>query len=199
MPGFRELVSASMDLTVEPGSLLVAAPNMLDPNFMHAVVLVVQHSHEGAYGLVINRPAAITLDVLLADHPILSQQRFPVHAGGPVGLDTLQFLQRVPEEVPGGSELGPGLVLGGDLDALARYIEQDPARAQQNVRMLLGYSGWGAKQLEAELASGAWVPAPLQPDWAFDPDGQLVWRRVLRSLGSHAQGLEDLPPDVSWN
>jgi len=188
-----------MDLIVEPGSLLVAAPDMLDPNFMHAVVLVVQHSEEGAYGLVINRPAAITLNVLLSDHPILSRQRFPVHAGGPVGLDTLQFVHRLPDQVPGGAELVPGLILGGDLEALARTIERDPARAQENVRMLLGYSGWGARQLESELASGAWVPAPLQPDWAFMPDGQLVWRRVLRSLGRHAQGLEDLPPDVSWN
>ncbi len=188
-----------MDLIVEPGSLIVAAPDMLDPNFMHTVVLVVQHSAEGAYGLVINRPAAITLNVLLADHPILSQQRFPVHSGGPVGIDTLQFLQRVPAHVPGGVELAPGLLLGGELDALARYIESDPAEAQQHVRMLLGYSGWGARQLEAELASGAWVPAPLQPDWPFQPDGQLLWRKVLRSLGRHAQGLEDLPPDISWN
>ena len=188
-----------MDLIVEPGSLIVAAPDMLDPNFMHTVVLVVQHSPEGAYGLVINRPATITLNVLLSDHPILGKQRFPVHAGGPVGLDTLQFVHRVPEAVPGGVELAPGLHLGGDLDALARYIEREPLEAQQHVRMLLGYSGWGARQLEGELGAGAWVPAALQADWVFDTDGQLVWRKVLRSLGRLAQGLEDLPPDVSWN
>ena len=88
---------------------------------------------------------------------------------------------------------------GGDLDALARYIEREPLEAQQHVRMLLGYSGWGAQQLESELASGAWLPAALQPDWPFQTDGQGLWRRVLRSLGEHAQGLEDLPPDVSWN
>lgn len=188
-----------MDLIVEPGSLLAAAPDMLDPNFMHTVVLVVQHSEEGAYGLVINRPATITLDVLLSDHPILSRQRFPVHAGGPVGLDTLQFLHRAPEQIPGGVELFPGLFLGGELDALARLLEADPEGASSRVRMLLGYSGWGAKQLEGELASGAWVPAALQPEWPFHPDGQRVWRAVLRSLGRLAQGLEDLPPDVSWN
>ena len=188
-----------MDLIVESGSLLAAAPDMLDPNFMHMVVLVVQHSSEGAYGLIINRPATLTVDLLLADHPILSRQRFPVHAGGPVGLDTLQFLHRVPEEVPGGVELAPGLMLGGDLDALARYIERDPPGAERHVRLLLGYSGWSARQLEGELAQGAWVPAPLDLDWVFQSDSQAVWRRVLRSLGGHAQGLEDLPPDVSWN
>lgn len=188
-----------MDLIVEAGSVLASAPDMLDPNFMHTVVLIVQHSSDGAYGLVINRPATITLDVLLSDHPILSRQRFPVFSGGPVGLDTLQFLHCAPEQVPGGVELAPGLYLGGDLEALARYIAADFDEAARHVRMLLGYSGWSAKQLEAELAQGAWVPAALQPEWVFQPDGAAVWRRVLRSLGQHTRGLEDLPPDVSWN
>lgn len=188
-----------MDLIVEAGSVLASAPDMLDPNFMHTVVLIVQHSSDGAYGLVINRPATITLDVLLSDHPILARQRFPVFSGGPVGLDTLQFLHRVPEQVPGGVELAPGLHLGGDLEALARYIESGPDEALRNVRMLLGYSGWSARQLEGELARGAWVPAALQAEWVFQPDGPAVWRRVLRSLGQYGRGLEDLPPDVSWN
>ncbi len=188
-----------MDLIVEAGSLLVSAPDMLDPNFMHTVVLIVQHSAEGAYGLVLNRPATITLDVLLSDHPILARQRFPVYAGGPVGLDTLQFLHCVPDEVPGGVELAHGLTLGGDLDALARYIERDPGEAARHVRMLLGYSGWSARQLEGELVQGAWVPAPLHGEWVFQSDGTSLWRKVLRSLGNHARGLEDLPPDVSWN
>lgn len=189
-----------MDLFVESGSLLAAAPDMNDPNFMHTVVLILQHTHEGAYGLVLNRPSAITVNLLLAQHPILSTQRFPVHSGGPVGLDTLQFLHSLPEEIPGGAELVPGLYLGGDLDAVARVIERDSQAAQRQLRLLLGYSGWGAGQLESELTQGAWVPAPLaDPEWVFLKDPQHVWRKVLRSLGKYAQGLEDLPPDPSWN
>jgi putative transcriptional regulator len=188
-----------MDLIVEPGSVIAAAPDLLDPNFMHSVVLMIQHTEQGAYGLVINRPATITLDVLLPEHPLLASQRFPVHAGGPVGLDTLQFVHRVPAQVPGGVELGGGLVLGGELDALARYITRDFEEAERNVRVVLGHSGWGAKQLEGELQGGSWIPAPLEIDWIFQADPHAVWRKALRSHGKLTEGLEDLPPDVSWN
>jgi putative transcriptional regulator len=189
-----------MDLFVESGSLLAAAPDMLDPNFMHSVVLIVQHTHEGAYGFVINRPSPITVNLLFSDHPLLSKLRFAVHSGGPIGLDTFQFLHCMPEWIPGGSEVHPGLFIGGDLDALAGGIAADPEQASRQVRLLLGYSGWGAGQLEAELERGSWVPAPLaQIGWVFEGDPQGVWRRVIRSLGRDAQGLEDMPPDPSWN
>ncbi len=188
-----------MDLSTEPGTVIAAAPDMRDPNFMHAVVLMCQHTREGAYGLVINRPATLTVDLLLPDHPLLSSEKVRVYTGGPVGLDTLQFLHCAPESIPGGFELGRGLWLGGELDNLATYVAGDGERAERHVRLILGYSGWGAGQLEGELASGAWIPAPLDRAWIFETDPEVVWRRVLRSLGRDAAGLEDMPPDVSWN
>jgi putative transcriptional regulator len=186
-------------LVTEPGSLLAAAPDMLDPNFMHAVVLMCRHNEEGAYGLIINRPAAVTLDVLAPDHPVLKKQRFPVFAGGPVGLDTLQFLHRAGDAIPGGVEIATGLFLGGEIDALADYLAKHKGRARRKVRLIVGYSGWGEGQLEGELASGSWLPAALDNDWVFESDPQATWRSVLRSLGGEASGLVDLPPDPSWN
>jgi putative transcriptional regulator len=186
-------------LVTEPGSLLAAAPDMLDPNFMHAVVLMCRHSEEGAFGFVINRPASVTLDVLAPSHPVLKSQRAPIFAGGPVGLDTLQFLHRAPAEIPNGVEIGTDLYLGGEIDALAAYLERHGPVAQRKVRLLVGYSGWGAGQLEGELASGSWLPAALETDWVFGEDGRSTWRSVLKSLGGGASGLADLPPDPSWN
>ena len=186
-------------LLAEPGSLLAAAPDMLDPNFMHAVVLMCRHTEEGAYGFVINRPAAVTLDVLAPNHPVLKEQRFPVFTGGPVGLDTLQFLHRASDRIPGGIEIVEGLYLGGEIDALAAYLAGEKARARERVRLLVGYSGWGAGQLEGELATGSWLPATLQNEWVFGADPQGTWRTVVRSLGGEASGLVDLPPDPSWN
>jgi len=183
----------------EPGSVLAAAPDMLDPNFMHSVVLICRHSEEGAYGFVINRPAAVTLDVLAPDHPGLGRRPFPVFMGGPVGLDTLQFLHRVGDAIPGGVEIGTGLFLGGEVEALGRYLDENPGLAPKNVRLLVGYSGWGAGQLENELATGSWLPAALDTDWVFGEGTQAVWKQVLRSLGENAHGLADLPPDPSWN
>ncbi len=186
-------------LVTEPGSVLAAAPDMLDPNFMHSVVLVCRHSVEGAYGFVINRPAAVALDVLAPDHPVLGKRPLPVFTGGPVGLDTLQFLHRAGDAIPGGIEIGTGLFLGGDVDALGRYLDRHAELATKSVRLLVGYSGWGAGQLENELASGAWLPAALENDWVFGEGTQAVWRSVLRSLGGDASSLADLPPDPSWN
>ncbi|MBL8860551.1 MAG: YqgE/AlgH family protein [Planctomycetes bacterium] len=186
-------------LRTVPGSLLAAAPDLRDPNFMHSVVLMVAHGDDGAHGLVINRPSPITLDKLAPAHALLARQRQVVHAGGPVGLDTLQFVHRVPTRIPGGLELESGLHLGGDVDELARFLDERGEAAPADVRLLLGYAGWGAGQLDDELAGGSWLPANLDPDWVFDPDTQGLWRRVVRSLGRAAAGLEDLPPDVSWN
>lgn len=186
-------------LRTAPGSLIAAAPDLLDPNFMHAVVLMVTHEEPGAMGLIINRPAGVTVDVLLPDHPVLSRQRFPVHQGGPVGRDTMQFVHRAPKRIPGGIELGNGLYLGGELDALAKYLEARPKEALRRVKLLVGYAGWGEDQLESELAGGSWLPAASRPEWIFEPEPEHVWRAVVRSIGSDAAGLENLPPDPSWN
>lgn len=186
-------------LRTVPGSLLAANPALRDPNFMHSVVLMCVHTEEGAHGLVINRPSPVTIDKLLPAHPGLARQRVAVHAGGPVGLDTLQFLHRVPERIPGGLELSSGIHLGGDIDHLASFLEERGDTAVSDVRLVLGYSGWGAGQLDQELATGSWLPAAVRADWVFAPDSGAIWRQVVRSLGDAAAGLEDLPPDVSWN
>ena len=65
------------------------------------------------------------------------------------------------------------------------------------MRVFLGYSGWGAGQLEGELGSNSWLPAPRSFDAIFGPTGEAAWRNVVRSVGP--EGLEDLPPDLSWN
>jgi putative transcriptional regulator len=188
-----------MELRTEPGTLIAASPDLGDPNFMHAVVLMCAHGEAGAHGLVINRPAPLTVDKLLPQHTRLAASRFPIHAGGPVGLDTLQFVHRVPDAIPGGYEIATGIWLGGDLEAVGLHVSRTGAEALRDLRMILGYSGWGAGQLESELAGGSWLPSALDPDWLFEADPKLVWRKVLRGLGRHGAGLLDLPPDVTWN
>jgi putative transcriptional regulator len=187
------------DLRVDPGTLLAAWPDLLDPNFMHGVVLICQHSEQGAYGLVVNRPTEFELSDLLPDHPLLGSSSFPVHLGGPVDHATMQFLHVVPDEIPGGLCLDGKLWLGGELEAMARCVTADAERAAGKLRVFLGYSGWGAGQLDAELAAGSWVPAPPSLDAVFGEVGESTWRRVVRSVGRSVGDLGELPPDVSWN
>jgi putative transcriptional regulator len=189
----------AMDLWVAPGTLLASGPDLMDPNFMHTVVLVCQHTREGAYGLVVNRLSGSTTDDVLAEHPVFGRARFPVWIGGPVGLDTLQILHCIPDEVPQSFELAEGVWIGGDLDRLADFLSREPDRARRSVRMFRGYAGWGEGQLEAELASGSWLPAPGEAARVFHHSPDRLWRDVVRSLGEAAEGLDEQPPDPHWN
>ncbi len=184
---------------VPGGTLLLAVPQMRDPNFMHTVVTLVEHGEEGAYGLVVNRRLEWTVGDLLSEHPLLGACPIPVHYGGPVGQNELQYLHRLGELLPGGVEFAPGLWLGGELEALARALDEGRAREDQ-VRFFLGHSGWGASQLDAELVSGSWVLAPSDLDLVFAAEEpEAVWRRALRSLGEQGEHLARQPPDVNWN
>lgn len=196
-PGRDEL-----DLHVREGTLLAAGPDMLDPNFMHRVVLLCRHTPDGAYGLVVNRGSEVTTRDVFSTHPLLGADdapAYPVFIGGPVGLDTLQVLHRLPDRIAGGIEVAEGIHVGGELEDVARLVVDDPESARGNLLLALGYSGWAAGQLEAELVQGAWLPAPPSAELVFAGDGQLVWRRVVRSIGEPAEGLADQPPDPEWN
>jgi putative transcriptional regulator len=188
-----------MDLFVAQGTLLAAGPQMLDPNFMHSVVLIGQHSAMGAYGLVLNRVSKQTTRDVLDDSLILGRVPVPLSLGGPVGLDTLQILHRAPGRVEGGVEVCDGLWIGGEFESLGRYAETDTNAFRRDVRLFLGYAGWGAGQLEAELAQSTWLPAPAHPPAVFEAPPERLWRDVVRSLGEKALGLEEQPPDPSWN
>jgi putative transcriptional regulator len=187
------------ELRVEAGTLLAAYPDMLDPNFMHSVVLVCQHTDQGAYGVVTNRRTKFVIKELLPEHPKLGQSKFPVFLGGPVDHTTLQFLHVVPEAVPGGLSIDGKLWLGGDLDALGEFVTAKPRVATRKVRFFLGYSGWSAGQLENELSTGSWLPAPPALEAIFGEPGEATWRRVVRSIGREGDELGMQPPDVSWN
>jgi putative transcriptional regulator len=188
-----------MEILTSPGTLLLSVPQMQDPNFMHSVVLICEHSSDGAYGLMVNRPANISVAELVPDHSQLETTSFPVHLGGPVGSDTLQFLHRVPHAIPGGHELAGGLYVGGEVEALSDYIAAGTG-ALENVRLFVGYSGWMGGQLDMELQTGSWVPLPPSLDIIFRPGApETTWRHAMRSLGEGGAGLSSLPPDVSWN
>jgi len=186
-------------LRIAPGTLLLSAPPLLDPNFMHTVVLLVQHDDDGAYGLVVNRSTDATLGDLLPEHPQLGVSEIKVYGGGPVGLDTLQVLHQAPHALPGGVPIGQGLFLGTGLDELAGFLASEDASGAR-LRLVVGYSGWGAGQLDAELASGSWIPRSLDLALVFTDDPpEAVWRRALRDLGDSGVGLASQPPDPTWN
>lgn len=176
------------------GRLLVATPELGDPNFDRTVVLLLEHTPEGAVGVVLNRPSSTPLEEagtewggwekLACDPPV-------VFVGGPVARTAVICLARLGD---GGAEnFQP--VLGdvgiADLSGAPRGID--------SVRVFAGYAGWGEGQLEAEVAAGAWFLVDALPDDALAPDPDDLWRDVLRRQGGRLALFAACPPDPTLN
>lgn len=182
--------------------MLLSAPGLLDPNFMHTVVLMCQHDEDGAFGLVVNRAGEARVGDLFPDHPGLHELKFRVRDGGPVAQDTLQVIHRFSGPLAastGGLDVGDGIRIGADLESL---MQQPGAGAalEDHARFVVGYSGWAAGQLDAEIETGSWLPLETTADLVFSNEGaEDVWRSAIRRLGGGGASLAHLPPDPTWN
>lgn len=176
--------------------MLVASPRMLDPNFMHAVVLLCEHNDDGTFGLILNRRLDIAVADLGSDLELLNSRKDPVFAGGPVQPTELQVLHRTGSEIPGAMAVVDGVAFGGDPDVLHAAFASSP---DAPIRFVLGYAGWGPGQLGAEMSERSWIVVSATVKRIFDPNSETLWRRVLRAEGGEVAGLADLPPDPSWN
>jgi putative transcriptional regulator len=176
------------------GKLLIAEPFLADPNFARSVVLVCEHNEEGTIGFSLNRPTTHTLGDLL---PELSTPLLPVFQGGPVQLDTLHMLHRAPISF-GGTEIADGVYWGGSYEALQDSVMHNSYQAL-DLRLFVGYSGWGAGQLEKELEEGSWIVANVTPELIFETDPDLLWKRAIESLGSEFSYLTNMPINPQLN
>jgi putative transcriptional regulator len=141
--------------TLAPGIVLVANSILEDPNFNNAIVLLCQHSADGAYGLVLNRPSHMPLREIFETPPTGPDGRAltrRVYIGGPVQPTELQILQVGDAVAPDTMEIAPGVHMGGKWETLDEILGPDP----RSLRLFLGYAGWGEGQLEEEVAAGAW-------------------------------------------
>lgn len=163
-----------------PG-FLIAMPQLQDPNFHRAVVLMVEHGQNGAMGLVLNRAAPITLKEVAEGQSFkLASTRMadPVFMGGPVEPQR-GFVLHDFDDVGERHEVMPGLYLSVTLDALEPLLSSIDHR----VRFCLGYAGWGPNQLEQEIAQGAWLYAEADANHALATDPKQLWDNVLRGMG----------------
>lgn len=177
-----------MSFNIAPG-LLIAMPSLMDPNFSRAVVLLCEHSSEGAFGLVINHPLKLTLATICEQNqmPWTGHESTCAFSGGPVHPERGWLLHDNTQRFDGTQAIGDELALTTSLDALASYGQD----ASNRFRLLLGYAGWGPAQLDQEIAAGAWLTAPLRTDLIFDVSAEDLWSRALTTLGINPTHLVD--------
>lgn len=182
-----------------PGSLLVAAPGLLDPNFHRTVVYLIEHRDGGSLGVVLNRPSEVSVRDVLPSWAQLSSQPSAVFVGGPVESETALCLAAVrtghdPATVDGLVQVrGPVALV--DLDS-------DPSALTdllRGLRVFAGYSGWDPGQLDSEVARGDWIVVPALPDDVLTRKDAGLWGHVLRRQGMPLSLLATYPADVRQN
>jgi putative transcriptional regulator len=175
------------------GQLLVASPGLLDPNFRRTVVLVTEHTEDGAAGLVLNRPTESEVAEIVPALESLVDDGEPVFMGGPVqpnGVLVLgEFLDPDDAAVPLFGALG--------FPSLEEPDEVVPLTTRR--RIFAGYAGWGSGQLEDELAREDWILEEAQPDDAFTEAPHELWADVLRRKGGIYELVARMPEDPSVN
>lgn len=184
------------DVELTPGTLLISAPMMQDPNFRRSVVLLCERNdEEGAFGLILNRELDVQLGDVLDDYVAYNP---PLYLGGPVQRETLHYLHTRPDDIPGGIPLPGDVTWGGNFEVVQQLVKGGDA-SSENLRFFLGYAGWGPGQLAAELDEEAWIPAPNAADVIFDTEPDRMWRAVLRRMGGEYAVLANFPDDPRMN
>lgn len=180
--------------SLRAGKLLIAEPFLHDPNFFRTVILLCEHGEEGTVGFVMNRPTDLQISALFPESEMAS---LGVYQGGPVQLDTICILQRT-EKADTGHEVMPGIYWGSAFESLEEEISAG-VKTLADVQFYMGYSGWGAGQLEEELLSGSWLLADANPQLIFETPREDLWRVALETLGEGYKNLANLPPDPQLN
>ncbi len=179
--------------SVEAGFFLLAEPLLDDPNFDRTVILICQHSEEGAFGLVVNRET----DISVSEATDLLEIENKLFVGGPVEQNTMHFLHNI-SQINGSLIISEEIFWGGDFDDLQELALKGKV-SEQNCRFFVGYSGWSELQLEAELENNTWIISKVDPKIMFEHEPEELWNAILKEMGGKYKVYSNYPTDPRLN
>jgi len=179
----------------EQGTILISEPFLKDSYFNRSVVLLAEHNENGTFGLIINKPIEIKLNEVLKDFPYFETNLF---IGGPLKTDNLFMLHTLGEQVENSSKIMHGLSWGGNIDTIKSMIE-DKKITPDNIRFFIGYSGWEANQLDRELTENSWIVTKAKPNELMIKSPEILWKKIVTSLGSEYAMWANYPLDPLMN
>jgi putative transcriptional regulator len=184
---------------VEPGSALVAAPALRDPNFCRTVVLVIDHRASGTLGVVLNRPSDVPVREVLplwGPHATVPQA---LYVGGPMEQRAALCVAALAAGLDAAETKGM-IKVRGSLALVSLDADPDLVAPQlRGLRVFAGYAGWDQGQLAAEIERGDWVVVPALPDDVLAPPDTDLWGRTLRRQGMPLALLATYPIDPALN
>lgn len=180
------------------GHLLVAAPELLDPNFRQTVVLIVEHGEQGTLGLVLTRPTDTTVKDLweqigTGDETCTSDR--PLYVGGPVEGPLMALHTH---ESLADSTVFPGVFFSVQKENLTELV----TKPDDSYRLFIGHAGWGSGQLEAEMKEGSWLTMPATTELVFY-SGDDLWDKIRAEIASDSLisrlGIKHAPSNPRLN
>jgi putative transcriptional regulator len=178
------------------GKLLLDGGDLTGSFFHRSVVLICDHSPEGAFGLVLNRSSGSRVgELVVANLPVILKDS-PLFLGGPVQPTALSFIHSdnfIPD-----ANVFPNLSMGHSLDELVEVGES--FSNSKKVKMFAGYAGWSPGQLESEMKRKSWLTFPASLELVFETPPDQLWQKILKSKGGWKNKLlSQMPDDLSLN
>ncbi len=190
-----------VDMQPAPGSLLIASAMLVDPNFARCVILVLDSDPNGSLGVILNRPSEVPVGEVLTPWQDVTSEPGVLFRGGPVELNaalavgSMRAGSEGDADTPEGWRPLTGMLGMVDLDS----PPDDFLGRLTALRVYAGYTGWGAEQLDGEIAEGSWHVVPAVPTDPFSSSPGRLWGEVLRRQPPPLSMLATLPEDASLN
>ncbi len=177
------------------GQVLLSEPFMGDFYFGRSVILLAEHNSEGTFGLILNKSVTTKLNDALKNFPNID---IPMFLGGPVDANRLFFIHTLGERIESSIPVMEGLYWGGSMESVKEMASLN-LLDENNIRFFVGYSGWGAHQLESELAKNSWAVTPITPQQIFHTKPRMLWNLLTKQLGYEYQLWHKFPADPTMN
>lgn len=183
------------NIAPQKGRVLIAEPFLSGNYFNRSVVLLVAHSEKGAVGFILNKKVDFPIQDIFPDFP---QFNADVYLGGPVSTDSVYFIHKLGDKLPGSIHVLEDLYWGGDFEVLKRDIKLGNIDASE-IRFFLGYSGWDAGQLEGELKDDSWLVTDVEQEAVMRELSEASWVDFVKKAGSRYSVWENFPENPALN
>lgn len=185
----------SNNLKPDKGRLLISEPFMGDHYFGRSVILIGEHNEEGSFGVVLNKAIEASFNDVLKGFPPMDAK---IYLGGPVDTTSSFYIHTLGDRIEDSLEIAKGLYWGGDIETIKEMILLKQFNSN-NIRFFIGYSGWGANQLDMELKKNSWVVHKKVNNSILNYPIKNMWSGMLEEMGPNYKYWSKFPIDPNMN